>query len=165
MPKLIKKQNWLMKGVAVLAGFLCWVGVGTSRKTACQQSGRTSCVESTQGGLPVWTSLMPPSHQEGPLASYTKDRMSNNRHITSTHIVICFPLHCITPQIQQHAKQSLLHKCTSRSLLQKSQKLTMCELKYISNYVHCCRFLFSKDNQKIKACHYKFYCLISFLFS
>lgn len=78
-------------------------------------------MDSTQGRLPVWTALMPPSHQESPLTSYTKRQTRNYTYGKSISLPITSPL---TPM---HIEKSLLYKCKSKSLLKTG--LTTCELK------------------------------------
>lgn len=122
----------------------CTSGCGHQQEESLSAIRRTSCVESTQGGLPVWTALRPPSRQEGPRASYIKRQDDEQQaHDNYTHSK-SFPLHHIIPS----TKQSLLYKWKPKSVLQKRQKLIMCELKCNSNHVRYCRCLFSKDNKK-----------------
>lgn len=69
------------------------VGVGTIRKSACQQSGRTSCVDGPEASIP-------PGRPTGLLHS---DRMIDNRRAATTRAAGLFPF----PSHHPHSEATL----------------------------------------------------------
>lgn len=87
------------------------VGVGTRRKCACQQPGRTSCVDGPEASIP-------PGRPTGLLHS---DRMINNRHAVTTHTADLFP----SPSRHPHSDTTLsrhLYINTSLKVVHKKGK-------------------------------------------
>lgn len=89
-----------------------------------------------------------------------KDRTTNNRHMTTTQNKP-FLLHHIIPHPSTTLCSLFYINARLKIFYKKRQKLTMCE--HILVLMCTVKDFYSAKTIK-KTCHYKFYCLISFLF-